>query len=136
MKTFGWFHTEYEKAKNSIDFKIDALEMHIIEKILEEMEKQKVNRSELSNKLNVSKAAVSMFLKNGSNMTLKRLLTIANVLNLEVNVDFKPRHQSVYEIKAEYDPKPQAKILTFRANTNRFDNNRIDEVDKYAVNEY
>jgi transcriptional regulator with XRE-family HTH domain len=37
----------------------------------------------------VSKAAISKLLNNGSNMTLKRLLAVAEALNQELRVDLQ-----------------------------------------------
>ena len=86
MKTYGWFEKEYEKVKNTLDFKLADLEIELTEKILQIMENKNINRTELADRLNVSKAYISKLLNNGSNMTLKRILTIADALDCDVNI--------------------------------------------------
>jgi transcriptional regulator with XRE-family HTH domain len=81
MKALNWFKKEYEEAKDKFEFRLEGLELEITEKILELMDKRKFSKSVLAKKLNVSKSAITNLLNNGSNMTLKRLLTIADALN-------------------------------------------------------
>jgi transcriptional regulator with XRE-family HTH domain len=64
------------------------------------MKKRNINRADLASKLGTSKAAVSKFLNDGSNMTLKRLLKVSDALACEVKVEIIPVEQnaSVYEL--------------------------------------
>ncbi len=89
MKAYGWFKDLLEEAEGTFEYKLEGLELEVTERILQVMDEQGLTRSELTRRLNVSKAAVSKLLNNGSNMTLKRLLAVAEALNLELRVDLR-----------------------------------------------
>jgi transcriptional regulator with XRE-family HTH domain len=90
MKAYAWFKRELERARDSFDYKLEGLELEVTERILQVMEEKGISRSELAERLGVSKAAVSKLFNNGSNMTLKRLLTIAEALGQELRVNLGP----------------------------------------------
>lgn len=96
MKAYGWFKDLLEEAEGTFEYKLEGLELEVTERILQVMDEQGLTRSELTRRLNVSKAAVSKLLNNGSNMTLKRLLAVAEALNLELRVDLR---QAAYRIE-------------------------------------
>jgi DNA-binding Xre family transcriptional regulator len=87
MKAQGWFKKEYQEAKKSFEYKLEGLEIVILEKIAEVMGKKRISKSDLAQKLGVTKQAITNLFKNGSNITLKRLLSIANVLDCEVEIN-------------------------------------------------
>lgn len=93
MKAYAWFKRELERARDSFDYKLEGLELEVTERILQVMEEKGISRSELAERLGVSKAAVSKLFNNGSNMTLKRLLTIAEALGQELRVNLGPKVQ-------------------------------------------
>jgi len=105
MKAYGWFKKELERARDTFDYKLEGLELDVTEKILQIMEEKGVSRSELAARLGVSKAAVSKLLNNGSNMTLKRLLSIAEALGQELRVNLGPVEQRIEENVVQYDAR-------------------------------
>jgi transcriptional regulator with XRE-family HTH domain len=84
-----------EEAEGTFEYKLESLELEVIEKILEIMEAKGISRSELAHRLGVSKAAVSKLFNNGSNMTLKRLLTISEALDHDLTVNLVPSGHEV-----------------------------------------
>ncbi len=73
--------------------------MDFTEKLIEIMEKSGVSRSQLSEKLQVNRAAVSRLLNNGSNITLKRALSLAEALNC--HFEFKFVENEKYQVDSD-----------------------------------
>ncbi len=86
MKALGWFKDALESVESSLDFKLADLELKITERIIARMEERRMNRADLARELGISKAAVSKFLNNGSNITVKTLLKISEVLDCELKI--------------------------------------------------
>lgn len=105
MQAMGWFKEEWERAKDTFDYKLESLELEVTERILEIMEEKGISRSELAERLGVSKAAISKLLNDGSNMTLKRLLTIAEALDHKVRVDLGSVEHHIEENVIQYDAR-------------------------------
>lgn len=95
MKTYGWFEKEYNRVKNNIGFKLADLEIELTEKILQIMEDKEISRTDLADRLNVSKASISKLLNNGSNMTLKRILSIADALDCNFSVKIEDKSAQI-----------------------------------------
>ncbi|MCX5905344.1 MAG: helix-turn-helix transcriptional regulator [Proteobacteria bacterium] len=57
------------------------------------MEELGVNRKTLAEKLNVSKAYVTKLLRGNINFTLKTIISVANVLESDIQFDFIPKGQ-------------------------------------------
>lgn len=109
MKAYGWFKKELERARDTFDYKLESLELDVTERILQIMEEKGVSRSELAERLGVSKAAVSKLFNNGSNMTLKRLLAIAEALGQELRVNLGPVERRIEENVVQYDARRKHK---------------------------
>ncbi|MGA2400890.1 MAG: helix-turn-helix transcriptional regulator [Syntrophobacteraceae bacterium] len=73
MKAYGRFGKLLEKAEGTFESKLEGLELEITERVLQVMEEQGITRSELAQRLNVSKAAISKLLSDGSKISLKQL---------------------------------------------------------------
>jgi transcriptional regulator with XRE-family HTH domain len=93
MKAYGWFKDAYDEAKDTFEFKLEGLELEITETILGIMDEKGISRSELAKKLGVSKASITKLLNNGSNMTLRRLLSIADALKCNVEINLLPTEE-------------------------------------------
>lgn len=113
MNTHDWFREEWERAKDSFWYKLESLELEVTEKILEIMEQKGMSRSELAQRLGVSKAAVSKLLNSGSNMTLKRLLSISEVLEHDLTVNLVPTGQQIRDEVVQYNPRSESKGFRF-----------------------
>jgi DNA-binding Xre family transcriptional regulator len=105
MKAYGFFAEIYEQAKETVEFKLEGLELEITEKILAVMEKKSISKTALAKKLGISKAALSGFFQSGSNVTLKRLLKIADALDCELRFDLQEVARATSTGKVIYHPR-------------------------------
>ncbi|MBF0475569.1 MAG: helix-turn-helix transcriptional regulator [Deltaproteobacteria bacterium] len=90
MKAHSWFKEELERIKDTFEYKLEGLELDITENILKVMAEKDISRAELAKKLGVSKASISKMLNYGSNITIRRLLGLAEALNCELTVSLAP----------------------------------------------
>jgi len=119
METFGWFKNEFEEAKDSVEFKLEHTEILLTEKILERMTECGISRSDLAKKMKTSKAYISKLFNNGSNMTLKSMLALAEAVGCSLSIDLLPNatdyrteHYTIYQI----DKYPQVPDEYFSTN--------------------
>lgn len=87
METYGWFRDEFEKAKDTLEFKLESLEILLFERIIARMEECKISRSDLASRMNTSKAYISKIFNNGANMTLKSMLALAEAIDCSLSID-------------------------------------------------
>lgn len=88
MNAEEWFKDQLEKFKNDIDFKTEGIILELTEKIVEIMDRNKVNRAELANRLGVSNAYITKLLNGNPNLTIKSLVSIASALNCDLEISF------------------------------------------------
>lgn len=86
MNAEEWFKGQLEKFKNDIDFKTEGVILELTEKIVEIMERNKVSRTELANRLNVSNAYITKLLNGNPNLTIKSLVSIASALSRDLDI--------------------------------------------------
>ncbi|MDD4431544.1 MAG: helix-turn-helix transcriptional regulator [Bacteroidales bacterium] len=91
MKAHGWYKEFHNKVKESIEYKVGMRELLITEQIISIMDDLNISRADLAKKLNISKAAVSKFLNNGSNITLQRAVAISEALGCDLEFNFKKK---------------------------------------------
>lgn len=110
-----WFKDMLDGARDTLEFRLESLEIELTERILEIMDQKGVSRSELADKLNVSRAAVTKLFRDGSNMTLKRLIGIACALESEVEIRIEPRlvKKTVYSIDMDFASGIDSNIYDF-----------------------
>lgn len=115
MDNENWFRDLLDEARNTLEFKLESLEIILTERILEIMEQKNISRSELAEKLNVSRAAVTKLLRNGSNLTLKRLIGIAFALESEIEIKIEPRlvEKTVYSLDMGFTSGSDSNIYDF-----------------------
>jgi transcriptional regulator with XRE-family HTH domain len=130
-KTF--FDNYLQSIKDDFDFKLEKLSLDVTEKILEIMQKKGVNQTELAQMLDVNKASVSRLLNHGSNITLKRLLSIADTLGCDIEIRIKDKND-----------KPERMLTLNQTTTFSIKDNKADlynvkntdsEIDYNEVNE-
>lgn len=137
MKAYGWFKEELERARDTFEYKLEGLELEVTERILQVMQEQGITRTELARRLGVSKAAVSKLLNDGSNMTLKRLLALAEALNYELRIILAPSGYKAEEEFIYYSTAPRLQGPRFRLEglVGADDYSIVEEWTAYAVNE-
>lgn len=82
-------NSELKELMNGPDFYEELLLLKAQELIAELMHKQGIQKVELANKLNQSKAHVTSLLSSGRNLTLKSLANVCYHLGAEVNLGYK-----------------------------------------------
>jgi transcriptional regulator with XRE-family HTH domain len=86
--------TKEEKAWNLIhDF------YHLI---LTRMEEKRISRSDLAKQLNRSKSSVSQMFNKTPNITVTKMVEIADVVGLDLKIVDKEKQKELEEIKIEY----------------------------------
>lgn len=117
MAQINWVK-EIEDIKNTFEYRLEKLSLDITEDIIEMMEIKNISRKELASYLNVSKPSISKLLNEGSNITIKRLLAIAEALNCEVSIDLRNKkvknNVSEYTDSVEYDPNAKGMVIQFK----------------------
>ena len=91
MKERTWFEKMLDMVKDSFEFRLETIILDITEQISKRMKERQINRTQLAKALDVSPAAVTKVLNGNSNFTLKTLLSLADVLNLDLAVNFRPK---------------------------------------------
>jgi len=104
MVAGNWLKKKLELFKDDFDFRLETLILNITERICKRMEQKKINRTELADLLNVSPPAVTKILNGNSNFTLKTLLSLADVLEQELEINFgdkKVVYTTAFEVVSE-----------------------------------
>ena len=92
MNTKTWFQNKLESLKDAFEYRLEVLILEITEKFSKRMIDKKINRSQLAKRLNITSPAVTKILNGNSNFTLKTLLSIADALELDLEIDFKEKN--------------------------------------------
>jgi len=95
MRPGEWFKEKLESLKDDFEFRLETLILDLTEKICARMKQREINRTRLSELLNVSPPAVSKILNGNSNFTLRTLLSLSEALGLDLRIDFVEK-SSVY----------------------------------------
>jgi transcriptional regulator with XRE-family HTH domain len=91
MNTKQWFQEKLATYEDDVEFRLETLIIQVTEQICAAMQQQQINRTQLAELLNISPPAVTKILNGNSNFTLKTLLSIAEVLDQELIIDFRPK---------------------------------------------
>ncbi len=91
MKKATWFVEMLEKYKDDLEFRMEGVILEFTEKIVQKMEELDINRSELAERLGVSKAFVTKLLNGNPNLTIKTMMSLADVLGCDLNLDLYPK---------------------------------------------
>jgi len=89
-----WYKTLLDTYKNDPEYIAEGKILAITEKIVARMEELGINRADLAERLNVSKAYITKLLRGDVNFTLKSLIALAAALEADITIDFMPRSGS------------------------------------------
>ena len=88
----------------------EDLILEVTETLCELLEKEKISRKELADRLGKSKGFVSQLLNGGRNLTLRTVADILHVLGYKVALtpykEGEPRTRTQYQISGETNQKP------------------------------
>lgn len=76
--------------------KLERLLLDINYELIDLMEREKVTKTELAERLGVTQAMVSKLLNGNRNLTVKTLVNVAEALNVEVDIVFRERKSMVW----------------------------------------
>jgi transcriptional regulator with XRE-family HTH domain len=91
MREKSWFEKMLDSVKESFAFRLETTILHLTEQICERMKQKNITRKQLAENLSVSPPAITKILNGNSNFTLRTLLTIADALDLDLTVNFRPK---------------------------------------------
>lgn len=92
METEKWFKGMLESFEGDLDFRLEMIILDVTERISKRMKEKGISRTKLAELLKVSPPAVTKFLNGKSNFTLRKLLLLADALELQLKVDFKDKN--------------------------------------------
>jgi transcriptional regulator with XRE-family HTH domain len=82
----------FERAKEKLDFWYEGATLEFTEDIVLQMEKNKINKSLLAEKLKVKPAYITKLLSGHNNYTLKTMVKVAFVLDCELRTHLQPKN--------------------------------------------
>lgn len=88
MRGEKWFEKMLDSVKESIEFQLETIILHLTEQVCKKMKDEHITRTQLAEKLEVSSAAVSKILNGNPNFTIRTLLLLADALNLKLEINF------------------------------------------------
>ena len=100
ITTEEWTKGELEKYQDSIGYRLEEAILNFTEQICEQMEKQKITRAELAERLGVSRAFITKLLNGNPNLTLKTMINMASALKSDLNIQIQPRRSAAKRLKA------------------------------------
>ena len=96
MKPKKWFVDTLKSFEGDREFRLESIILNLTEKICERMKQKEITRAKLAELLGVSPPAVTKILNGSSNFTLKTLMALADVLELDLDVDFVERKKEMH----------------------------------------
>ncbi|ORC35744.1 hypothetical protein B4O97_08895 [Marispirochaeta aestuarii] len=83
---------EAENRKESIDIKKESFRNIVTGKIYGLMKNEKISKTELSQKMGVSKAAITKLLSGDRNFTIDKITELSNILGYTPAIFFTKKH--------------------------------------------
>jgi transcriptional regulator with XRE-family HTH domain len=107
MDTESWYQEKLASVKNDFNFKFDSLVLDITETIQLKLKEKNISFSKLANRLGVTPAAVSKLLRGESNFTIRKLMEIADAIDLSIDINFVSQRAE----GEEYTPVVQEQLF-------------------------
>jgi transcriptional regulator with XRE-family HTH domain len=108
MKPKERFEKLLEKYENDPEYIAEGLLIDITEQIVDLVERAQLNRTQLAQKLNCSNAYVTKLLNGSENLTVKKLVQIAQALDCSIDLAFIP---SRYELRRYFTYAPKRLVV-------------------------
>ena len=103
MDTEAWYQNKLASIKDDFDFKFDSLVLDITETIRTKLKEKGIKQTKLAERLNVSSAAISKLLRGESNFTIKKLVEIAEAIELKLEINLVPDAKPI-EVPKKHSP--------------------------------
>jgi transcriptional regulator with XRE-family HTH domain len=107
METKTWFQKKLDSFKADFEFRLETLIYKITEQISDRMDQKGISRTKFAQLMGISPPAVTKILNGNSNFTLKTLLSVADVLELDLKVNFEEKREFALKYLSQ-DPYPMA----------------------------
>ena len=98
MKSGKWFQELYDSVKDNPEFITEGIMIEIGEVICTRMKELGLSQQDLAKSLNKKQPFISRILKDGSNTTIKTLVTITHALHLSIDITLKDKKRVVDNI--------------------------------------
>jgi transcriptional regulator with XRE-family HTH domain len=85
------------------EYWLEAIQNELYQQVVDYMEKEKINQTELANKLGVSKGYISQILKGQFNYTLKKLIELSLAIGKVPNIQFESISDFTHKEKLSTD---------------------------------
>jgi transcriptional regulator with XRE-family HTH domain len=89
--TEKWFGELLDSCKDDFEFRLEEQVFELTEQIAKRLKDNKISRKQFAEKMGISPAAVSKVLNGNPNFTIRTLLTMADALKTELNIEFKDK---------------------------------------------
>jgi len=96
--TEKWFGELLDSCKDDFEFRLEEQVFELTEQIAKKLKDNKISRKRFAEQLGISPAAVSKVLNGNPNFTIRTLLTMADALKTQLNIEFKDKMTSVSQV--------------------------------------
>ncbi len=109
MKTKEWMKTELEALEEDFEYLTYSVNLDFTEQVIKILNKKGIRHINkfLAEKLNCSPAYVTKLLKGNPNLTIQKMVEIANILDHKVILELVPKEKS-----EKYTRVAQSDIVT------------------------
>lgn len=83
-----------DSVRDSFEFRLETILLNLTDQICKRMQEKGMTRKELAQILEVSPAAVTKILNGNSNFTIRTLLSLADALDSNLNIELPGREVS------------------------------------------
>ena len=91
MNNSNWARKTLSAFKDDLDFRFECIIIDVTEKMATIMAKRRLKRKDVASKMGISAPAVTRILSGNANFTLRTLLSIADALGRELQIDFRTK---------------------------------------------
>ena len=92
MKANEFYEKMLRDVKGTLEFELEGVLLDLTEQIVQNMEREGLNRTELAKRLGVSNAYVTKLLTGQPNMTLETVVKVARALRCEAYLNLQFKH--------------------------------------------
>ncbi len=91
MKLEKWYKEKLREFRDDVDFMTETAIIDFTEKIVNKMQKMGMSRSDLADKLGVSKPFITKVLNGNPNLTIRSMVAISHALDCDLNLEMCPK---------------------------------------------